>query len=260
MDILYLVGDKTTSNFEDVRMSLRSIDMYGENIDRVFMCGFIPDFVSENVIKIPFEILPSKDIFDKARNIYKQIIYAIENSDIGMNHDGEFLVSMDDHYITKPTDFSEKYPFYVKDYIKRKCRYKLPEVFEPGFGSGLYQSFLVKCCEYLKKQKLPFYNFCPHRNMHMNRYLIEELNEINDDIFKNKQPVEAFCLVNNYRLSKNSLLKYDICHDIKSDNPVKLNNHINNGCNFFSTNDFRLGSSIHKLLLYFFPNKSKYEN
>ena len=259
MDILYLVGDKTTSNFEDVRMSLRSIDMYGENIDRVFMCGFIPDFVSENVIKIPFEILPNKDIFDKARNIYRQIIYAIENSDIGINHDGEFLVSMDDHYITKPTDFSENYPFYVKDYIKRKCRYKLPEVFETGFGSEQYQLFLVKCCEYLKEQKLPFYDFCPHRNMHMNRYLIEELHEINDDIFKNKQPVEAFCLVNNYRLSKTPTLKYEICLDIKTNNSAKLINFINNGYNFFSTNDFRIGDSIHRMMLMLYPNKSKYE-
>lgn len=259
MDILYLVGNNSTSDFEDLKLSLRSLETYGRGVDRVFMCGFIPDFISDNVIKIPFEILPYNDLYDKARNIYKQIIYAVENTDIGVNDNGEFLVSMDDHYITRATDFSDNYPFYVKDYTKRKCRHMLPEKFEDGFMSPDYQKFLVDCCGYLKQLGLTFYNFCPHRNMHMNRYLIEELSDINEDIFNNKQPVEAFCLINNYRLSKSSEINYEICVDVKTDNLKKLVKHINKGGNFFSINDFKIGSGIHRMLYSLYPFSSKYE-
>jgi hypothetical protein len=259
MDILYLVGDYSTCDFEDLKFSLRSLDMYGENVSRVFICGYIPYFISDEIIKIPFEILPSRDLYDKARNIYKQIIYAVKNSDIGINDEGEFLVSMDDHYITQKTDFGEKYPFYVKDYLYRKCRHMLPDQFEKGFSSSEYQKFLVNCCLLLKELNLPFYNFCPHRNMHMNRFLIEELEELNNRIFENNLPVECFCLVNNYRLSKDPSLKYEICADVKTNNYIKLVKYINSGCNFFSTSDFGIGGGIYKTLMNYFPNKSKYE-
>ena len=259
MDILYLVGDKNVSDFEDLKLSLRSLDMYGKGVDRVFMCGFIPSFISDNVIKIPFEILPFEDLQEKARNIYKQILYAIEQTDIGMYDEGEFLVSMDDHYITKPTDFGDNYPFYVKDYVNRGCRHMLPEKFEDGFKSTNYQKFLVDCCGYLKEIGLPFYNFCPHRNMHMNRYLIEELSDVNKDIFDNKRPVEAFCLINNYRLSKNPDLNYEINIDFKTDNQKRLIKYINSGGNFFSINDFKFGDKMHKFLYSLFPFSSKYE-
>mgnify|MGYP003299670978 CR=1 FL=1 len=59
MDILYLVGNNSTSDFEDLKLSLRSLETYGRDVDRVFMCGFIPDFISDNVIKIPFEMNPT---------------------------------------------------------------------------------------------------------------------------------------------------------------------------------------------------------
>ena len=259
MDILYLVNNKSTSNFEDLRLSLRSLDMYGKDVSRVFICGFIPKFISDNVIKIPFDILPYDNLFDKGRNIYKQIIYAIEHSDIGICDNGEFLVSMDDHYITRPTFFNSSYPFYVKDYIKRECRHMLPEVLEEGFVSSDYQEFLIECCKYLKSKNLSTLNFTLHRNMHMNRHIINELSNINKEIFEDKKPVEAFCLINNYRLTKDSSLNYTICRDIKYDNPERLKNYIKNNVNFFSINDFKWGNEIHKLLLNLFPYKCKYE-
>ena len=73
---------------------------------------------------IHISFAPNKDLF-KSKNIWAQILHAINNSDIGNNHDGEFLISMDDHFYCKETDFNS-YPFYVKDYVKRSYRYLLP--------------------------------------------------------------------------------------------------------------------------------------
>ena len=44
MDILYVVGTGSKWDNNELRYSLRSIDKYGINIDRVFIVGTKPDF------------------------------------------------------------------------------------------------------------------------------------------------------------------------------------------------------------------------
>ena len=97
--------------------------------------------------------IKSIDNFDKNKNIYRDLIYAVENTDIGINHNGDFLVSMDDHFYIKETDF-DNYPYYVKDYIPRQCRHYLPLVFEPGFRCENYQRLLVSTANFLKDRGL----------------------------------------------------------------------------------------------------------
>lgn len=260
MDILYLVGNSSVNDFADLRFSLRSIEKYGKNVGRVFVCGFCPDFLSDEVIKLPVEILPTTDIGEKARNIYKQIIYAVEHSDIGVNDNGNFLISMDDHYIFKPVDYSSSYPRYVKDYVRRKCRHNLPLVFEDGFVSPIYQKFLVETAEYLQSKGLSTLNFVPHRNMVVNRNIVEELqtNGINKEIFENKINVEGILLLINYEYYKNPF-EYTIVFDFKTVNPKMFKKYLDDGATFMSTGDFTLYSPIFRLLSDEFHAKSKYE-
>ena len=53
MDILYVIGKGSEWNNNELRFSLRSIAKYGKNIDRVFIVGYKPDFVSDEVTFIP---------------------------------------------------------------------------------------------------------------------------------------------------------------------------------------------------------------
>ena len=56
MDILYVVGRGSTWNNNELKYSLRSIAKNGINVDRVFIVGYIPDFINrEEVICLPFE-------------------------------------------------------------------------------------------------------------------------------------------------------------------------------------------------------------
>lgn len=253
MDILYLYKDDGLDG-ESLRYSLRSIDKYGKNIDRVFICGDCPDWCT-NVIHIPFT--PNKDLF-KSKNIWAQILYAVDNSDIGNNHGGEFLISMDDHFYCKETDFNN-YPFYVKDYVKRSYRYLLPNFLDYTKMSINYQQILVNTYHLCLNNQLPIYDFVPHRNMHANRYCITAMNNLNGHITDpNTVPVEGICISLNFRM-RFWPFKYQVCHDIKNDNIKVLKQAIKEH-HVFSINDFELNSPVHKFLQELYPERSKYEN
>ena len=235
MDRLYLVGDNTICDFADLRFSLRSLEKYGKNVGKVYMCGYIPPFISDEVIKIPVDILPANNQQEKNKNIFSQLIYAVQNSDIGKNDNGEFLISMDDHYLLSDVDF-ENYPYYCKDYVKRKCRYMLPEKFESGFVSPDYQMFLIQCCKTLKELGWTTYNTTLHRNMHANRNVVETI--VNDYAYLLDDPrytIETSLLVGNYIIT-HQLNRQDVyvTIDFKSIKLNRINNYKNNGGIFLS--------------------------
>ena len=260
MDILYLVGNTTTCGFSDLRFSLRSLEKYGKNVGNVYMCGYIPSFISDAVIKIPFDILPANNLQEKNKNIFIQTIYAVQNSAVGKNDDGEFLISMDDHYLLSDVDF-ENYPYYCKDCIQHSWRHMLPEKFERGFPTSDYQSFLVQCCDTLKILGWPTYNMTLHRNMHINRNIIETI--VRDYAYLLNDPkytIEVSLLVNNYAIM-HKLNKQDVCAtiDFKSTRVNQINKYIDRGGVFLSSQDFSVHDPFYFWMLTKFPNKSKYE-
>ena len=266
MDILYIVGNFSKCDDWEFRFSLRSIDKYGKNIGRVFVCGYCPDWLSDNIIKIPYKVEPYLTTGEKNRNIYRQVIYAVEHSDIGINDNGDFLISMDDHYILNDVDFGNMYPHYVRDYCKRLCRFNLPLIFENGRLSPEYQSLLCSTGCYLKQKGLSYLNFVIHRNMRLNRFIIEELesNGINDEIFNSKVDVECFALIVNYEYSKkNTTINYhfpiEIVKDFKTNNVDILLKYIKSGGKFYSTSDFYVDDDVFNVLYDLFPERSKYE-
>lgn len=258
MDILYLVGPQSTNNYQDLRYSLRSIAKNGMNIDRVFVCGCCPDFLSDEVIKL--EYLPDQSL-PKNKKIFSQLLYAVYHTDIGVNHKGEFLLSMDDHIYVRKVDF-DKYPFYVKNYTNRHYRYLLPNHLDYTKMSVDYQKILVNTYHFCVENELNILNFVPHRNMHMNRNVF--LNMMNDGIIdkymNDPDEIEGLVVTLNYRL-RYYPFKYELCNDIKMDNPSKLHNILIKDKNIhcFSMNDFKLGSSMDRYLMGLFPNMCKYE-
>lgn len=258
MDILYLVGDKSLCSFLDLRFSLRSIEKYGKNVDRVFMCGHIPDFISDEIIKIPTILNPAHCMYDKNYNMTCDLIYAIDNSDIGINHDGEFIISMDDHFIFGDVDF-DNYPYYIKDYNSRKCRHMLPKKIEDSVNSQQYQMLLIKTQKYCELNNLPWYNFTLHRNMHISRKTVELLRKNFDDILNYSIPVEPFALINNATYKYNQNIKTEIVKDNKHVNAKLLKTQIEDGIIFYSSNDVLPTSDLFTVLKEQFPNKSKYE-
>lgn len=254
MDILYIVGNCSKCEDMELRCSLRSIERHGINVDRVFVVGYCPEWLSDKVIKIPCEIDYSKP---KNKNIYRQLLYAIDNSDIGVNNDGEFLISMDDHFYCDDVDF-DNYPFYMKDYQGRFYRYLLPNMLDYTKSSIHYQKILVNTYHFCLNNKLPIFNFTIHRNMHCNRYIIKEMEHLNDLIISDDTPeVEGLAIMLNYRM-RYYPFKYEITIDEKSDKISKINkwrmkHHV------FSLEDFNMDSTLYNYLRLNYNSKSKYE-
>ena len=105
-DLLYIVRQSGWGYDEELRYSLRSVAKYARNIGRVFVCGDIPEFLSDEVITIS-----CNNPYDrKAKNLLCRLDYAIAHSDIGER----FLLSSDDIFLRKVTNL-DNYPHYWKN-------------------------------------------------------------------------------------------------------------------------------------------------
>lgn len=249
IDILYVVGEGSSCSNLELKYSLRSIDMFGKNIKNVYVVGNCPDWLSDSVIKIPCEDFNknTQEMYLKAQNIAKKVLYAIDNSDIGE----EFLVSMDDHFYTKEVDFAN-YPYFVN---------RVPNKgFLPTCKTGLnkYLSFLVDCNEYLKENNLSTFYFTLHRNMHVSRTAVNECREMLETCFKNNIPFEFFVLINNYRFSNGEISPVFI-NDIKISSGSEWWKTSPEISNVFSTFNFWAGSGLNTLMSGNYSKKSKYE-
>ena len=148
MDILYVVGQGSEWNNNELRYSLRSIAKNGKNIGRVFLVGYKPDFVSDEVIFIPCD-----DPYGQPhKNILHKVVFAMEHSDI----DRHFLISSDDHYYVKPTDFN-KLPIYYRES-------EIPEKVQERWS--IYFNSLHDTRGILLEKGLTIYQTNPHCNTH----------------------------------------------------------------------------------------------
>lgn len=258
MDILYIIGHNCSEiDYFELRCSLRSLEKYGKNISRIYVAGYCPDWLSDRVIKVPHEQLfqidhnPSteeetvQNLTIKHCNMLDTLLYAVDNTDIG----NEFLVSMDDHFYVRETDF-DIYPFYRK----RSCGGMLPRN-----GDTTYKEFLSYTREICELYNLSSFYLTLHSNMHLSRNIIQECRPILNRIINERIPCEFNAFLLNYRYTK-----YNDFIPIKVQD-VKLTNiesewkiqQSNRDC--FSTADFNYDDPLYDYLLTLYPNKSKYE-
>lgn len=255
MDILYIVGKGLSScNNNELRYSLRSVEKYGINVDRVFVAGYCPDWLSNNVVKVPFEQpypmnIKYSDVMErlacKHANIISTILYTIDNTDIG----DEFLVSMDDHFYIRDVDFNN-YPYYVKG------EGKLKEL--PVEGESDYARYMASTRQFLKERGLSVYYLVPHRNMHCSRRIFEECRNTINTCIKNKVPIEYLCYLLNYQYTKYGF-ELIPTKDVKVKNGFewyKLNPEYTE---VFSTVDYTPYSRLDDMIRSLYKNKSKYE-
>ena len=250
MDILYIVGKDSQTDDLELRCSLRSIEKYGKNVGKVYVVGNCPEWLSDNVIKLPCEDF-NKDTSTptpKAQNIAKKLLYAVDNSDIGE----EFLVSMDDHFYTKEVDFDE-YPYYVKF-----CNTPVLPT-SKNKTQNEYTRWIVDCGKRMEELGLPTFYFTLHRNMRVSRKAIEGCRDIMEENFKNNYPFEAFVLLGNYAFS-NRLCTPEFVEDIRINNGSEWWKTMPEYSDVFSTAPMAPGRGLYVLLSGLYPNKStKYE-
>lgn len=256
MDILYLVGPNSKCDYFDLKCSLRSIDMYGKNVDRVFVCGYCPEFLSNEVIKLPLSVDKS---LPKNKNIWRQIVHCVKNSDIGVYNDGDFLISMDDHFYMNEVDFN-KYPVLAK--LSGEVHGgMLPQTPNPKRETHKgYEKILIHTNKFCADHKLPAVFLTLHANMRLNKYSIEQLDDLNNEMFNYKDSdLECVVIAQNYRLLNNPF-RITFAKDFKSSNAQSVEKMLKaNKRTVFSTGDFEIGDDMYNILKEKYPNPSKYE-
>lgn len=257
MDILYIIG-KGCSDCEnrELRYSLCSIEKYGKNVGKVYVVGYCPDWLSDEVIKIPFEqpwqkkkdseIDTMDNLAKKHANLTASVLYAVDNSDIG----DEFLVSMDDHIYIRNVDF-DNYPFY--------CTNTNGNLNLPKDSNRQWQKLLAATRKMLEQENLSIYRCVLHRNMHLSRKSIEECRTKLEDIVKNPIPFEPFAYLINYRYTKDKDFEFTSTNDLKISRVGEWYKVNPETTEVFSTYNFKKGSALDLLIKLLFKHKSKYE-
>ena len=108
MDILYIVGPETVSKHgnRELRWSLRSVAKYARNLGRVIVAGYPPAWLADEVVRVPSE---DEAGVSKFLLMWHKFWAAVEAGAV----QGEFLVSTDDHFYSRPVDL-DRTPFYYR--------------------------------------------------------------------------------------------------------------------------------------------------
>lgn len=104
MDMLYIIGNGSKHDNQELRWSLRSLEKYGRNVGCIAVVGDVPDFLSPEVKTLKTD----NHVGLYQKNIWRNVKAA---ADAGLVT-GKFLLQADDHIFVKETDFDE-YPTYV---------------------------------------------------------------------------------------------------------------------------------------------------
>lgn len=161
-DIVYILGkgaEKIDNN--PLRWSLRSLK-FATNIGRVIVAGVIPDWLSDEVVKVPCDTVSR----GKELNIHTGEITAV--NELAMTE--PFLYSSDDHYFLPKKDGSlhdlDKWPRYYSGKMPTQA-YLVRKANEEGKLANLWQFSLAQTRAVLEAEKLPVRRTCIHLNTWM---------------------------------------------------------------------------------------------
>jgi len=244
MDILYVLGKGSKWDNNELRYSLRSIEKFGKNLGNVYVIGYDPGFLSNKVTLVKIE-----DCYGvKHKNILNNICRAVEHTNINDN----FLLSSDDHFYVKETDF-DNYPIY--------CKGELPKVIKATDKAKGYKQSLVDTRKLLEKYGYTHYNFSQHGNTHMSREAIALANELIQESYGTHRGAEPTCLLLNV-LYKHKPFEFIKRGDVKLKDNIKGVEDIKQRLGdreVFSIYDKSIDKGVSEYLQELFPDKSKYE-
>ena len=240
MDILYVVGTGSKWNNNELRYSLRSIDKNGVNVGRIFIATeTLPKFINpEAVTHVCIRDLGKI----KHRNIMDKIECVMNYSDIA----DDFLLSSDDHFYLRETDF-DRYPLYHKGEIQERDE------------NAEYWLSMRDTKHLLQQHGLTTYSTNPHCNTHFNRPMFMEHSALIKEGKQLRYGAEVNCLMGNLMIAAGvEPVKYE---DIKiksfKDRKDLLRQLGDTHC--FSIYDSALNCGIKEYLREMFPNKSRWE-
>ena len=140
IDVVYILGDGSKWGNNEIKYSLRSLEMYGKNIKDVYICGNKPHFVNNKIKWVEaYDIgYASANHWHKVRKFFRQ------------TNVNKVLYMMDDVFFTKDSDL-EHYPYYQRG-----------ELEIPPKNASTYQICLGNTRKVLQGMHKPIKNFEVH--------------------------------------------------------------------------------------------------
>lgn len=245
MNILYIVGSGSVWDNNELRYSLRSIEKNGINVGQVFIVGEKPKFINDTI-----QHIYCYDKFGacyKHNNIHFKIELAIKSGILG----DHFLISSDDHFYIKPTDF-DTYPVYYRSL-------KIPAEMPEGVKPGEYWYSLFETRKFLLKHGLPIYQTNPHANTHIDVNLWNDNKALIDKAYELRHGGEINCIMGNLMIA-NGIEPQPItdCKVFRFSNMQQLEQKIADK-HVFSIADSSLDCGMRGVLNRMFPEKSRFE-
>ncbi len=236
MDILYILGTGSFWNNNELRYSLRSLEKYAKNVNRIFITGDVkPSFIKDNVI-----FNQVSDISQPAINSLHKILWTIENTDISEN----FLFMNDDFFLLKDIDIT-KYPFYCKGILKNINN-----------NNTEYRQSMVDTYNYLVDKKINTNNYEVHAPIVYNKKDFIALKDFWLDCIKTKYGMLHRSIYCNYYYkpitNRRDCKLYTVCNENDVKRQIK-------DFNCFSISDKVIKSGVEMYLAHTLPNKCKWE-
>ena len=240
IDVVYVLGSGSTWHNNEIRFSLRSLQINLRNFGKIWIIGQKPDFI-KGVNHIPF---PDELVNNADGNIIRKVLRVCKEDSLT----DDFLFINDDHLVIKPISAINIPPYHKGDLTKNGSAY-----YEVNFWRGrLYRTKNI-----LIKKGFPALHFDCHTPIVINKYRFPEVISLFD--YEKHIGYTMKSLYGNVVYGTDapelSGQKVTIFRPmITSD----LNEYIKNR-QFVAFNDNGLTKYLKQWLIENFPNQSKYE-
>lgn len=240
MDIVYVVGNRSAWDDNELKYSLRSVHAHVQDVENVYIIGYKPPFVNDEAIFIPYDDKHT----NSARNIAEKLHYVCRHSDVS----DEFLFMADDMYFLEPTTI-KKYAYHYNG--------SLEDVLKNYSGVFVHHVMATKIL--LKKLGVATLNFDCHYPIRINRYVYPLMYGALDlDVPFGYTIKSLYCNYNYTRIpfcetARSGDAKLRFRGDGKSIESFVV------GRKFFSTGDLLRGDDSLAVFESLFPEKSRWE-
>jgi hypothetical protein len=235
IDVVYILGAGSMWANNEIKFSLRSVEMHLQDYGHIFVIGTKPHFLNSLVTEIPY-----KDAHkNKARNIMAKIYRAACDERIS----SEFMLFNDDYFLLQPFS-AVNYPYYYKGTLQHAVE----------VNTGEYEKHCLATMEILQRSGLGTLNFDTHKPILYNKEKVKLLySQLPHDVPFGYVAKSTYC--NFYSLP--GILETDC--KISHPHGIERIRSLNHGRQMFSTGDRALGLPMQKYLKELYPNKSRYE-
>lgn len=243
VDLVYVIGNKSRFDNNELKYALRSVEKYCTNFNNVYIVGYKPDFLNDNV---KFVYCPDMHK-DKHKNIMDCLIKVVQN-----RHLLRYFIRMaDDEFYVRPTNM-DSIPIYIKG--------SLPVTIEDNDPHYEYDCVLKDTRNLLDNHDLPLFNTSQHTGTLFDKTVFKNNIDLFEEAQNTQYGCEPTCIMSNLLIDsvKCNIQKRDDLKLYRFSNEATLRKTIGDR-NCFSISDSAAYYGIFDILEKWFPEKSRYE-